>query len=295
MPQGSPVLALLGKDRFQTFGKIADSLHFHNYMEIGYCYGGCGEMAFESGSTPYAGDFFTMIPKNRPHNTIAAEKNQWEYLFVDVSALFHAQFKDEPLKEKWLTDSLNINSFVLSADENAEMAVLIRDIMDLHRKKPNLYIDCACACLLALLIRATNLPKSRVADSAALVACNNKEINRAIEYIWRHFKEEIDCGQIAKACNMSETNFRRRFVELMRLPPMAYLNLTRIEEACKYLRTTDELMQDIALKCGFPTIQSFNRNFKKLLGTTPTRWRSDTVFYEQQLQSRSVKVFNGWL
>ena len=46
MPAGSPILALLGQKWVQNYGNDVDYLHFHNYLEIGFCYEGDGVMAF---------------------------------------------------------------------------------------------------------------------------------------------------------------------------------------------------------------------------------------------------------
>ena len=40
MPEGSPILALLGQKWIQNYGNDVDYLHFHNYLEIGFCYEG---------------------------------------------------------------------------------------------------------------------------------------------------------------------------------------------------------------------------------------------------------------
>ena len=40
MPAGSPILALLGQKWVQNYGNDVDYLHFHNYLEIGFCYEG---------------------------------------------------------------------------------------------------------------------------------------------------------------------------------------------------------------------------------------------------------------
>lgn len=42
MPEGSPILALLGQKWIQNYGNDVDYLHFHNYLEIGFCYEGQG-------------------------------------------------------------------------------------------------------------------------------------------------------------------------------------------------------------------------------------------------------------
>ena len=48
IPADTYVLPLLGKGWEQEYGVgIRDMLHFHNYMEIGYCYHGDGELISE--------------------------------------------------------------------------------------------------------------------------------------------------------------------------------------------------------------------------------------------------------
>ena len=59
------------------------------------------------------------------------------------------------------------------------------------------------------------------------------------------------------------------------MTPMDYLNLIRIQKACKLLRKTDASMEIIAVDCGFPSISTFTRNFRKFLGTTPYHWKRD--------------------
>ena len=42
--RGAPILALLGQKWVQNYGNDIDYLHFHNYLEIGFCYEGQGFM-----------------------------------------------------------------------------------------------------------------------------------------------------------------------------------------------------------------------------------------------------------
>ena len=44
MQDGIPILALLGEKWVQNYGRDVDYLHFHNYLEIGFCYSGEGEL-----------------------------------------------------------------------------------------------------------------------------------------------------------------------------------------------------------------------------------------------------------
>ena len=64
MPAGSPILALLGQKWVQNYGNDVDYLHFHNYLEIGFCYEGDGVMAFGEAKMRFSGREFTVIPPN---------------------------------------------------------------------------------------------------------------------------------------------------------------------------------------------------------------------------------------
>ena len=84
-----------------------------------------------------------------------------------------------------------------------------------------------------------------------------------------NFHESIRIEELADVCHISETHLRRIFQESMRMPPVEYINWVRIRAACKELRKTNASVSDIALHCGFTTISTFNRNFRKILGVSP--------------------------
>ena len=69
MQDGIPILALLGEKWVQNYGRDVDYLHFHNYLEIGFCYSGEGELVLGEEPVRFAGREFTIIPPNFPHTT----------------------------------------------------------------------------------------------------------------------------------------------------------------------------------------------------------------------------------
>ena len=99
MPAGSPILALLGQKWIQHYGENIDYLHFHNYLEIGFCYEGQGRMLLGEEEVRFSGREFSVIPPNYPHTTDSdlGTVSRWEYLFVDVEG-FLRSFLDTPGK-----------------------------------------------------------------------------------------------------------------------------------------------------------------------------------------------------
>lgn len=69
MPSGSPMLALLGEKWVQNYGRDIDYLHFHNYLEIGFCYEGQGTLTLGEEDVRFSGREFSVIPRNYPHTT----------------------------------------------------------------------------------------------------------------------------------------------------------------------------------------------------------------------------------
>ena len=93
---------------------------------------------------------------------------------------------------------------------------------------------------------------------------------------------------------MSETHFRRTFSAYMKMSPLEYINLVRIQTACEYLKKTDVPVSDIAYKCGFTTMSTFNRNFKQIMGIAPYEWRKRPENFEQQLLKFQIHSEAGW-
>lgn len=73
MPIGRYELALLGDEWVCEYGR--DPLHFHNYLEIGYCYYGDGYICYGDEKKTYGKGTISIIPSNFPHRTQGAERN----------------------------------------------------------------------------------------------------------------------------------------------------------------------------------------------------------------------------
>lgn len=295
MPQGSPILALLGSGWIRPYGSDVDAMHFHNYLEIGYCYDGEGDLALGEKIYRYGNNTVSIIPPNYLHNTIAepGTKSRCEYLFIDADSFLNSVYPANAQLVKSLMLRINSDAYIFQRERHKEMASLILDIMDLYRYKNELYLECAKGLLHALLIRIACLRPEKD-QKLNIVPEGNTVIMNALDYVRDHHREKIQISDMADACHLSETHFRRLFRQYMKIPPLTYVNLVRIETACRMLRTTNESIKDIAIKCGFATLPSFNRNFRSLIGVTPMQWRNDTYYYERLLEKQHIILYNGW-
>ena len=75
IPQGEPVLALLGEEWNRVYGHDSPYMHFHNLMEIGVCRNGEGVVVLDEKDYFYQNGTITIIPQNISHNAKSKVKN----------------------------------------------------------------------------------------------------------------------------------------------------------------------------------------------------------------------------
>lgn len=300
MPEGSPILALLGDKWVQTYGNDVDYLHFHNYLEIGFCYEGQGELVLGEQSLRFRDDQFTIIPKNYPHTTNSdpGTVSYWEYLFIDEDTFLREYYRGGSLgRIERMLDRINSRAVLKNVSESPALAGLIRQLLDIMRNPKEFYIDEAKGILLAFLInivRENQVEDSEQEENEVLEGKITIPISRALDYITLHYMEPLKVSELAAWSHMSETHFRRTFSAYMKMSPLEYINLVRVRTACEYLKKTDVPVSDIAYKCGFTTMSTFNRNFKQIMGIAPYEWRKRPENYEQQLLKFQIYSQAGW-
>ena len=99
------------------------------------------------------------------------------------------------------------------------------------------------------------------------------ELKPAIDYMAQNFSDNISMESMAQLVGVSSTLFNRRFRELLRLTPTAYLLTLRIQEARKLLVQTNHSLVDIGCSVGFYDQGHFSRRFQKATGLTPGAYR----------------------
>ena len=83
----------------------------------------------------------------------------------------------------------------------------------------------------------------------------------------------LDC--VAEKACMSRRSFTRRFQQTTGESFSRWLLNQRIIVAQRYLEKTDQPVDDIAERVGFPSTTSLRRHFHKLLNTSPSRYRRE--------------------
>ena len=94
-----------------------------------------------------------------------------------------------------------------------------------------------------------------------------------IDYLDRHYMEDLSIAELASHFNMSPSYFAHFFKEYAQKSVIEYVNETRILHAKNFLEREEVPISEIALRVGFSDINYFSRKFKAVAGITPTEYK----------------------
>ena len=98
-------------------------------------------------------------------------------------------------------------------------------------------------------------------------------ISAALDYIHRHYAENISMAEAARQVFRSPEYFSRQFKEEVGENFNAYLTLYRLDRAQELLDQTDLRIAEIAERVGYTTPGYFSKLYKKYKGITPEQAR----------------------
>jgi AraC family L-rhamnose operon transcriptional activator RhaR/AraC family L-rhamnose operon regulatory protein RhaS len=102
---------------------------------------------------------------------------------------------------------------------------------------------------------------------------NLTRVAEAISYLEANADKPTSLAQLAGVARMSKRSLIRAFHEATGVTPIAYWNQIRINRAAALLRSGAEPITEIAFRAGFNDSNYFTRQFRKLTGVSPRRYR----------------------
>jgi len=115
-------------------------------------------------------------------------------------------------------------------------------------------------------------------------------LGEVIEWMQRNLNELVTVDELARLAAMSPRTFARRFVQETGTTPQRWLTGQRILLAQQLLEDTDETIDLVAERAGFPNAATFRHHFRGWRGTTPHAYRRA---FRQTLPRASVSQEAG--
>lgn len=254
-------------------------LHFHDSLEIGYCLEGTGicrveeqQYSFKKGDVEIIFPFQQHLSRSRD-----GECSQWYWLNINPYSLMEdSGFSVAPKIKQMIIQDMGLCG-IFSPEQYPEVTDLVehlfREIIE-HTEDRLYHAELSATYVYQLLICLTRLsrplPKLKIERDR-----NISSLSPALEMISNGVRKGIvpSIEQLATACSMSVSNFRKVFHRVIGLAPKDYVTKCFLHKAQQLLLTTEKSITEICLETGFRDISGFNRQFLAKTQMTPSAFR----------------------
>jgi AraC-like DNA-binding protein len=206
-----------------------------------------------------------MIPRRTPHSYWAAPDNPWSIYWVHFLGDDTGHYIDRIPRGG---QPVPIDS---SAEEEA--VHLFRRCLDALYDGyglPNLiYAAQSVQHILSLL-----LYRNRALPMEYGKRHRRSSVDSIVQFMQVNIREPLTLAEFAAEAGMSVSHFSELFRVRTGKSPMAYFVDLRIRHACRLLDLGGQSIKSVAVECGYRDPYYFSRVFKKVMGSSPDKYRS---------------------
>ncbi len=116
------------------------------------------------------------------------------------------------------------------------------------------------------------LLRGKMAINAGL----STDVQGVFSYVFLNINEPLSLMDIEKGTGVDRRTVSKYFREYARMPFAEFISGIKMEKARKMLLGKDSIT-NIAYECGFGSVRSFNRLFKRYTNCTPTEFRKNNA------------------
>ncbi len=109
--------------------------------------------------------------------------------------------------------------------------------------------------------------------SSDILAVTHAGVARGLHFITDHFADALSVDDVAKAAGMSRRGLHQAFCEHLGCTPGDKIRDTRMAFAKRLLAESDEKIESIAHRSGYPNLNTFFGAFRKAEKSTPAEYR----------------------
>ncbi|MFK5971930.1 MAG: AraC family transcriptional regulator [Flavobacteriaceae bacterium] len=248
-----------------------DNLHQHEEIQISYIIKGQGKLIVANSIHSYtSGDIF-VIAGETPHlfQSIAGKSDSHMIsLFFTKKSFGEGFFEIPELKEINTFFDTIARGFQIGSEKKS-----IQQIMQTLCTADTFEKFLHFLRLIKIIIAAEKTELTGFIQTKKISNAEGRRLQQVFNYVMHNFEKNISLHQVSDLVHMTPPAFCRFFKQRTNKTFFQFLIELRIEHACQMLFDPNKIsIVEISEKSGFHSISNFNRAFKKIKKTTPSRY-----------------------
>ena len=226
--------------------------------DVLYCLSGQGEIRVVRRNFRLLPGQLAWIPGDVPHGHCADLQDPWSLMWFRIDGPELARLRRRVFGSDRFRMTINE-----APDLIAWFEVLFK-ILEVQRPDTDLRMNSAIASLLQLLVRQRD-PSIRNTLPTHL--------DRLVRAISANPALPWTAEDLVRIADKSPSQLRRLFHVHLGTTPRSFIRKQRLMRAQRLMLESSLTLQEVAVECGFSDGYHFSRDFKRLVGRSPTEWR----------------------
>ena len=251
--------------------------HVHTELEIGYIVEGSGKYTLEEETFTVGPGDIILVRTNEQHCVTFISTGELLSFNIHMTPYYLwsicSEYIDSGTIQSLVSSSVKINHFFPKETGFGSEIEEIRRLFSEGSEENRFVIKRKMLEFIIKISKEIGGEHSFGGDVSRAVA-RMDDIQGALEYIRDNISCDITLNDIARAASMSRSYLSGIFKLVTGVTPYDYLIIARIEKSLEMLRETELPVLVISQKCGFGSLASFNKAFKKNMGMTPSYYRT---------------------
>lgn len=187
------------------------------------------------------------------------------------------RFGFDPTNADLLTGLVPHRAEILSHDPTGprlhHLLALLRDESSSDRPGQALVLERLLEILLVEALRQAPAGDG-VAEPGLLAGLADSHLARALRALHGDVRRPWTVERVARVAGLSRSAFAERFVAIVGLSPMDYLQRLRMALAKDRLRFGGDRLVEVAAACGYRSVSAFSTAFRRVVGVAPGAYAS---------------------
>lgn len=230
-----------------------------------YCVAGTGSIVIGNSRFTLCKNMAICIPQHIPHSYFSSEDDPWSILWV--------HFNGEDARYYPID---HVEPIVFSSKHfTSQMLFLFNQLFTTAESDYSLENFIFMSHALQLILSETYFRDNTLEGYGN----GNNYLNPVIKYLHANISRNLTLQDIADEFKLSKSYLNVLFKKILHTTPINYFISIKMKEAGRMLRSTNDTVKIVAANLGYEDSYYFSYLFKKIVGVSPSVYRTSDVVY----------------